>query len=58
MNVGDRVIRVSGGPGYQGARGTVVEATPGRLRVFWDRQRKRTWVKPSVVRPEREGGAA
>jgi hypothetical protein len=62
MNVGDEVVRVSGGPGYVGSRGTVVEVTESRVRVYWHTpihpalKPKRTWVARSVVRLV--GGAA
>jgi membrane protein implicated in regulation of membrane protease activity len=34
--IGARVVRVAGGPGYMGKRGEVVEAKENRVRVKWD----------------------
>jgi hypothetical protein len=65
--IGARVVRVAGGPGYMGKRGEVVEAKENRVRVKWDDEYRpnfyrpeemslhagiRTWVNVSVVRPE------
>ena len=64
IEIGTRVVRISGGPGYEGHTGTVVDATGARFQVKWDdrqvpnfyrpeemntRPGKRTWVKVSVV---------
>jgi hypothetical protein len=55
MQVGDRVERIKGGPGYLGMTGTVIDFTEGRVRIRWDTKPghqgdgkehsgKRTWI--------------
>ena len=39
VTIGSRVVRVSGGRGYEGNHGEVVEISGERLRVRWDEQR-------------------
>lgn len=64
--IGTKVVRLDGGPGYQGKTGEVVEATDSRVRVRWDDEirpdfydtsrppvlvkGKRTWVKTTSVK--------
>ncbi len=56
MYTGSEVVRVTGERYQIGARGTVVEATESRLRVYWHTnphpgtKPKRTWVLRGVVR--------
>lgn len=64
MNIGTEVVRVTGEQYQIGAKGTVVEVSGDRLRVFWhtnthkSTKPKRTWVHLSVVRQAQEGVAS
>ncbi len=56
IEVGTEVVRLTGEDYQIGNKGTVVEVSGERLRVFWHTNKhqsikpKRTWVKQSVVR--------
>ena len=54
MEIGTRVVRITGGQGYKGDIGTIVELSGDRVRVRWDsqpnRKGKRTWICVSAVK--------